>query len=153
MELLQRSQILHKPLKLHQKRKRGQEAGHSSPQDQDRPPSKRLRTSSPSCAAEGGLEKEAESDSKKNADPLETWIQSKRWPSEYFEQDSQVRQDFEHDSWLEEQMEQSTQVVQYVEINGIRYPRPIKKVPTSLRRKQSHTSLTGSSAQKRRESK
>jgi hypothetical protein len=50
-------------------------------------------------------------------------------------------------------MEQSTQVVQYVEINGIRYPRPIKKVPTSLRRKQSDTSLTGSSAQKRRESK
>jgi hypothetical protein len=152
IELPQRSQILHKPSKLRQKRKRGQEAGHSSPQDRDRPPSKRPRTSFPSCTAKGGLEKEAESDGKKNADPLETWIQSKRWPNEYFEQDSQVREDFEHDSWLEEQLDRSTQVVQYMEINGIRYPCPIKKVP-SLRRKQSDTSLTGSSDQKGRESK
>src|SRR6202012_3324060 len=45
------------------------------------------------------------------------------------------------------------QVVQYVEINGRRYPRPIRKVPTSLRRKQSDSSLTGSSDQKKRESK
>ena len=44
-------------------------------------------------------------------------------------------------------------VVQYVEINGFRYPKPIKKVPTSVRRKQSDSSLTGSSDQKKRESK
>ncbi len=51
-------------------------------------------------------------------------------------------------------MEQSSiPVVQYVEINGRRYPRPIRKVPTSLRRKQSDSSLTGSSDQKKRESK
>jgi hypothetical protein len=52
-------------------------------------------------------------------------------------------------------MEESNQVqvVQYVEINGRRYPRPIRKVPTSLRRKQSDSSLTGSSDQKKRESK
>ena len=50
-------------------------------------------------------------------------------------------------------MEYSTQVVEYVEINGYRYPRPIKKLPTSLRRKQSDSSLTGSSDQKKRESK
>ena len=50
-------------------------------------------------------------------------------------------------------MDYSTQVVQYVEINGFRYPRPIRKAPTSLRRKQSDLSLTGSSDQKRRESK
>jgi len=50
-------------------------------------------------------------------------------------------------------MEESNQVVQYVEINGGRYPRPIRKVPTSLRRKQSDSSLTGSSDQKRRDSK
>ena len=51
-------------------------------------------------------------------------------------------------------MEQpSIPVAQYVEINGIRYPRPIKKVPTSLRRKASGSSLTGSSDQKQRESK
>jgi len=51
-------------------------------------------------------------------------------------------------------MEQSSiPVVQYVEINGIKYPRPIKRVPTSLRRKQSDTSLTGSSNQKKSEGK
>ena len=51
-------------------------------------------------------------------------------------------------------MEQSTPpVVQYVEINGIRYPRPIRKLPTSLRRKRSDSSLTESSDQKKRESK
>lgn len=44
-------------------------------------------------------------------------------------------------------------VVQYMEINGIRYPLPIKKVPTSLRRKTSCSSLTGPSDQKQRESK
>lgn len=94
--------------KLHQKRKR--EAGQSSPQDQDRPPSKRPRTSSPSCKAEGEPQKEAESDtSKNNADPVETWIRTNKWPSQYVEQDSQAGQDFfEHDSWLEEQMEQSS---------------------------------------------
>ena len=50
-------------------------------------------------------------------------------------------------------MEQSNQVVQYVEIDGRRYPRPRRKVPTSLCRKQSDSSLTGSSDQKKRECK
>jgi len=151
MEALHRPQVLHKPSKPHQKRKRGHEAGHSSPQDPDRPPSKRPRTSPSSCAAEEKLKRERASG--KNADPLEYWTRTKRWPKEYFEQDSQVREDLEQDSWLEEQMEYSTQVVEYVEINGYRYPRPIKKLPTSLRRKQSDSSLTGSSDQKKRESK
>lgn len=39
-------------------------------------------------------------------------------------------------------------VVQYVEINGIKYPRPIRKVSILLRRKQSDTNLAGSSNQK-----
>jgi hypothetical protein len=50
-------------------------------------------------------------------------------------------------------MEYSTQVVQYVEIDGNRYPPPTRKVSTSLHRKQSDSSLTGSSDQKIRESK
>ena len=44
-------------------------------------------------------------------------------------------------------------VIQYAEINGFRYPLPVKKAPASLRRKQSDSSLTGSSDQKNRESK
>ena len=51
-------------------------------------------------------------------------------------------------------MEQpSIPVVQYVEINGMRYPRPVQKIPTSLRRKPSDSSLTGSSDQMPREAK
>ena len=42
-------------------------------------------------------------------------------------------------------MEESNQVVQYVKINGRRYSRPIRKVPTSLVRKKLDSSLTGSS--------
>ena len=50
-------------------------------------------------------------------------------------------------------MEESNQVVQYVEINGYRSLRPIRKVPASVRRKQSDSSLSGSGDQKKRESK
>ncbi len=150
IEASQRPHVLHKPSKPHQKRKREHEAGRSSPQDRDRPPSKRPRTSPSSCTAE---ESAASDTCEKNVDPLEYWTRTRRWPKEYFEQDSQIREDLEQDSWLEEQMEYSTQVVEYVEINGFRYPRPIRKAPTSLRRKQSDSSLTGSSDQNKRESK
>jgi hypothetical protein len=47
----------------------------------------------------------------------------------------------------------SIPVVQYVEINGMKYPRPVRKVPTSHRRGQSGTSLTRSSNQKKSEGK
>lgn len=139
IEALQPLLTLHNPLTLHQRRKR--EAGHSSPQDQDLPPSKQPRISPSSGKTEQEPQKEAESDnSKDNPDPIETWIRTKRWPGQYFREDNQFWKDFEHDSWLEEQMQESNQVVQYVEISGERYP-------------QSDSSLTGSSDQKKRESK
>ncbi len=145
-------QFLRKPSKPSKKRKR--EAGQSSPPDQTLPPSKRPRNSPRSCKAEGEPQETAESDTRKETiNPVETWVQTEKWPSQYFRQDSQVWEAFECDSWLEEQMEESNQVVQYVEINGRRYPRPIRKVPTSLVRKKSDSSLTGSSDQKKRESK
>ena len=87
--------------------------------------------------------------------PLTNWVLNNKWPHECFEQDSRAREEFfDHDSWLEEHMEQAPPpTVQYVEINGFRYPRPVQKAPASLRRKQSDSSLTGSSDQKKRESK
>ncbi|KAL9010903.1 MAG: hypothetical protein Q9173_004209 [Seirophora scorigena] len=150
----QPSHILQNPSPLHRKRKR--ETAYSSAEDQDRPPAKQARSSSPSGSTEAEPQQEAESDiSKDNAGPIETWIRTKRWPSQYFLQDDQVREDLERDSWLEEymSMEESYQVVQYVEINGFRYPRPLRKLPTSLRRKQSDSSLASSDDLKRRESK
>ncbi|MCJ1310623.1 hypothetical protein MMC25_004288 [Agyrium rufum] len=86
-------------------------------------------------------------------DPVKYWVLTETWPKTYLEQDSQVREDLKHDSCLEEQMEESSQVIQYVEINGYRYPCPIRKVPTSLRRKQSDSSFIGSGDDKKRESK
>ncbi|MCJ1333147.1 hypothetical protein MMC10_009841 [Thelotrema lepadinum] len=150
IEALQPLQTLHNPPKLHQKRK--QEAGSSSHQDRDLPRPKRPRTSPPSCNCKEELQEAGSDIGKINGDPIETWIQTKKWPSQYFRQDSQAKA-FGCDSWLEEQMEESNQVVQYVEINGRKYPRPIRKIPTSLRRKQSDSSLTGSSDQNKRESK
>ena len=91
--------------------------------------------------------------SENSTDPIQYWVCTGRWPKKYFEQDSQLREDLEQDSWLEEQMENSTQAVKYVEVNGFRLPCPIRKAPTSVRRKQSDSSLNGSSDQKNRESK
>ena len=154
IEAPQSRRIIRQPSER-QKRKRGQEDEQPPPQDHDRPPSKRRRTSSPSYIPDKGPEKAVKKNiNDKTSDSIKTWIASKRWPKEYFEQDSQVRQNLEHDSWLEEQMEQSSiPVVQYVEINGVKYPSPIRKVPTSVRRKQSDSSLTGSGDQKKRENK
>ncbi|KAL9616322.1 MAG: hypothetical protein Q9160_008801 [Pyrenula sp. 1 TL-2023] len=157
IQTLQRPRILHKSSSSSRKRIRGQEeqeAVHPSPQTQDQPPSKRPRTLPPSGTAEIDPKKERAKDiNEKTANPLEYWTLNKRWPKEYFEQDSQVRRDLEQDSWLEEQMENSSQAVKYVEANGWRLPCPIRKVPTSLRRKQSDSSLSESCDQTNREKK
>lgn len=158
------SKILPKASASSRKRKRRQEeqeAGHLSPRIRDQPSIKRPRTSLPSCTVEVELEEDKERSSdinQKSADPLEYWTRTKRWPKEYFEQDSQVRedliQDLDQDSWLEEEMENSTPgVVKYVEVNGFRLPCPIRKLPTSVRRKQSDSNLNDSSDQKSRENK
>ncbi|KAI9744261.1 MAG: hypothetical protein M1818_002413 [Claussenomyces sp. TS43310] len=142
------------PLPSKPRWKREREAG--PPHQDQHPPSKRLRSSPPSCKAEEEIAADVGRNTSKNTgDPIETWIQTKKWPSQYFEPESQAGEDlFEHDSWLEEQMEQPlTPVVQYVEIDGMQYPRPIRKSPTSLRRRQSDSSLTGSSDQLPREAK
>ena len=90
-------------------------------------------------------------------DPLQNWVLNDRWPSEYFEPDPghQTKEEsLERDSWLEGMMAlPPIPEVQYIEINGFRYPQPIRKAPTSLRRKQSDASLTTSSDQEKRESK
>jgi len=138
------------------RRKEEQEGGHLSPRIRDQSPSKRPQTSPPSCTAEVELKEKKERPSginEKDVNPLECWTRTQRWPEEYFEQDSQVREDLEQDSWLEEQMENSTEIVKYVETNGLRLLCPIRKAPNSVRRKQSDSSLNGSSNQKSRESK
>lgn len=89
----------------------------------------------------------------KNADPLEYWTLTKRWPKEYFEQDSQPGKEAKRDSRLKEHMENSIQTVKYVETNGLKLPCPLRKSPTSLRRKHSDSSLNSSGDQRTRENK
>ena len=136
------------------KRKRGQEVQHPSLPAQDPPPSRRPRTTAQS-APEGQPEEAEQNFVTSAADPLRSWVLNKRWPDECFELDDLAKEELlERDSWLEAIMEQPPiPVVQYVERNGFRYPLPITKTPASLRRKQSDASLTGSSDQKKRESK
>ena len=133
------------------KRKRLEAAGH---QPQEQPLLKRSQGSWVGGIADGEITQDAvEQLDDTCPDPVQYWTQTKRWPKGYFEQDSQVREDFERDSWLEELMTESNHVVQYVEINEFRYPRPIRRVPSSLRRKQLDLSLTGSNNQTNRERK
>ena len=163
IEASQRPQTLHKPSTSSRKRKCGQEeqeTGHLSSQIGQQPPSKRPQISPPSSAAAAVLEKKKERKKEsasdiieKTADRLEYWTVTKRWPKEYFEQASQIRKDLEQDSWQEEQMDDSTPSIKYVEVNGLRLPCPIRKVPTSLRRKQSDSSLNESCDQTNREKK
>ena len=87
------------------------------------------------------------------ANPLEYWALTKRWPVEYFEQPGQIEKDIERDSWLEEIMKYPIPDVKYVEVDGFRLPCPIKKLPTSIRRKQSDSYLNSSCDQTNREQK
>ncbi|KAK5310626.1 hypothetical protein LTR93_011984 [Exophiala xenobiotica] len=143
-----------KPANSSLKRKRGEEVEQPSLHTRAPLPPKRRRTT-PQNTAEGQSEEVEKCIGAAVTDPLTNWVLNNKWPHKCFEQDSQAREEFfDHDSWLEEHMEQAPPpTVQYVEINGFRYPRPVQKAPASLRRKQSDSSLTGSSDQKKRESK
>lgn len=168
IEATQPPQILHEPSTSSRirKRGRGEEAGHPSSRIREQPPSERPQIPPPSCTAEVEPEKnqtnkkeerkkESASDIVvKTADPLEYWTWTKRWPKEYFEQHSQIiEKDLEQDSWLEEQMEYPIQSIKYVEVDGFRLPCPVRRAPTSLRRKQSDSSLNSSDDQTNREKK
>ena len=161
-EISQRPQVLRKPSKPHQKRKRGYQAGHSSPQDRDRPPSKRPRSSSSNCTAERKLHQEVASDtSKSSTDPLEYWIQNQRWRKEYFEQDSRVREDFERGKSPEEFDQRDWLQEHYLKepfrpMHGLHHLQHLfarKKSSSSLRRKNSEFSFQTPSDQLPREVK
>ncbi|KAL8828533.1 MAG: hypothetical protein Q9170_006563 [Blastenia crenularia] len=96
----QRPKNLYKLSTSSRKRKRGQEehdVERPSSQTQEQPPSKRLKINK---------KKESHhvltSDVSEGIDPLQHWIQTGKWRKEYFEQDSQVREDFERGKSLEE---------------------------------------------------
>ena len=100
IEAPQRPQTLYKPSTSSRKRKRGQEeqgARHSSSRTQEQPPSKRLHIDK-----ERLYQAPATDISEGSTDPLQHWIDTGKWRKEYFEQDNQVREDFERGKSSEE---------------------------------------------------
>jgi len=163
-EAPQRSQTLNKPPTSSRKRKQGQEeqeAEHPSPRIRDQPSLKRVRAE-PSTCAEEELHPEAASDTSENSpDPLQYWIQNGRWRKEYFEQDSQVREDFERGRSPEE-FEQRDWLQEYclreplIPMHGFHHLQHLfarKRSSSSLRRKNSESSLQTPSDQLPREVK
>ena len=152
IEAPQRPQTLHKPSTSSRKRKRGQEEqgiGDSSSRTQEQPPAKRLRTTPASDISEGSI------------DPLQHWIQTGKWRKEYFEQDSQVREDFERGKspeevgqrdWLQEHYTRGPFRAMHA-FAHLHHLFARKKSSASLRRKQSQSSLQTPSDQLPREVK
>ncbi|KAL9596297.1 MAG: hypothetical protein Q9219_005892 [cf. Caloplaca sp. 3 TL-2023] len=154
-ELLSRLSSSNSPTSCH-KRKERSTVGQPTPDTRDQRPSKRARTS-PCPQSRTSTPKPTNPEpqaSKAIIDPVQTWVESEKWPNDLFKPDSHAGSDFFADESEEEDPMDypSPPVVQYVEINGFRYPRPVPKTPT-IRRKQSDASLSGSSEQKKRENK
>ena len=106
IEALQRPQNLHKSSTSSRKRKRGQEeqeVGYPLFQTPRQPPSKRLQTSPSNCINKKSSPQTPATDNYEGStDPLEHWIKTGKWRKEYFEQDNQVREDFERGKSPEE---------------------------------------------------
>ena len=97
------SHILYSIFESPGKRKREQDVGYRSSQTSNQPPSKRSRTSPSSCIVEEELRQGATSDTNENnSDHIRYWVLIGRWRKEYFEQDSQIRDDFERGKSPEE---------------------------------------------------
>ena len=96
-----------------------------------------------------------------STDPLQHWIQTGKWQKEYFEQDNQVREDFEGGKLLEN-AGQKTWLQEHYTRQPFRKMQNLaqshdflarKKSSASLRRKQSHSSIQTPSDQTSRERK
>ncbi|KAL9123660.1 MAG: hypothetical protein Q9217_006929 [Psora testacea] len=158
----QNSYVHHKPSEPSRKRKRGRDAEYRFPLTQNQSPPKRLRTKPSSCTAEKELYLEAATNTSDDSlDPLQYWIQTGKWRKEYFEQDSQVREDFKKGKSLEELGQRD-----WLREHYIREPfRPMhafthlhhflakKKSSSSLRRKKSQSTIQTPSDQQSREGK
>ncbi len=158
IEVPQRPPILHKLTTSSRKRKRGQEeqdAGNRSPA-QDRLPLKRLRTKPSSRTAEKEFHPEAVADINENClDPLQYWIQTGRWRKDYFEQDSQVREDFERGK-SPEKFEQLARLREFYAMHGFPHLPHLfarKRSSSFLSHKKSQSSLKTASDQLPREVK
>ncbi|KAL9100900.1 MAG: hypothetical protein Q9163_003779 [Psora crenata] len=153
-ESRKRPRTLLKPSTSSRKRKRGQE------NQEARQPSSRSRASPSSYIdKKKSYQTPASNISEGSINPLKHWIKTGKWRKEYFEQDSQVKEDFERgkspkelgrrDS-LQEHYEPFRKMYPF---NHLQYFFAKKKSSASLRRKQSQLSLQTPSDQPSREGK
>ena len=159
IEAPQRPQILHKLSTSSRKRKRGQEeqnAGDHSPPTHDQLPLKRLRTKPSSYTAEEELHPEAVTGIGDHClVPLRYWIQTGRWRKDYFEQDSQVREDFKRGK-SPGKFEQGDRLREFYAMHGFPHLPHLfarKRSSSSVSRKKSQSSLKTPSDQLPREVK
>ena len=162
IEASQHPHILHRPPRPPGKRKREQDAGHRSSQNRNKPPCKRPRTSPTSCIVEEELHQKAASDTNENSpDHIRYWILTGRWRKEYFEQDSQIKDDFERGKSPEELEQKDWLQEHYARepfrpmhgFHPLQYLFARKKSSASLRRKNSQSTLQTPSDQLPREVK
>ncbi len=112
-----------------------------------RAPSKRPRTSAaPSALGHTPDKLAADGVVDNKINPITYWIQTERWPKEYFDKDEQTQKSFENDSWFEKYWEPENNMNQVL---------ARKKSSSSIRGKQSEASSgsTTPSDQKQREIK
>ena len=164
VEAPQPPQTIQKPSTSSRKRKRGQEEEEVErplSQTQEHPPSMRLQTSHSSYINKKESHQVPASDvSKGSSDPLLYWIQTGTWNKEYFEQDSQVREDFEEGkseqpgqrTWSQEHYtrEPFRKMHAFTQLNDGLVK---KKSSASLLRKRSQSTIQTPSDQPSRESK
>ena len=102
----QHAQIFHKASTSSRKRKRGQieqKTEHSFTRSPRQRFSKRLQISPSSRIDKKASHQALTNDvSEDSIDPLQYWIQTGKWRKQYFEQDSQVKEDFERGKSPEE---------------------------------------------------
>ena len=164
IETPQRPQTIYKSSISSRKRKRGQEGQeirHPSSRTQEQPPSKQRQASPSNLIKKKEPYQALASDvSEDSTDPLQYWVQTGKWRKEYFEQDSQVRADFERGKSPGElgrrdllQKQYTRAPFQKMASTHLHDFLARKKSSASLRRKQSQSTLQTLSDQPSRESK
>ena len=134
------------------KRKRSEAVEHHQSQEQPLP--KRSQGSRIGGIAEGEITQNAVGQlNNTSTDTVEYWVRTTRWHKRYFEQDNQVRKDFESGRNLEEYNMEDWVQEPVRQGNGVSYLLARKKSSSSLRRKNSESSITTPSDQKPREAK
>lgn len=158
--------MLSKTTSPRRKRKRSQESKDQLSQIQEKPIQKRLRTSLASRIVVNISSSKAKSNINNDTHSINYWIKEGSWPKEYFEQDKQLGkylqqksafEEVKHENQFREQFEEFKNEdwfkEKYEQVSNMSYLLARQKFLSSLRHKNSKSSMTTSSDQQSREAK